>query len=96
MNRRFPELERAREEYLGPEESRSANRNLHAKEVKKFSEVVYRLAQEQEPHRSRQTFLSILQSNETKNKEKLRAAGEIKLEPSTLATSLKDRYVLRA
>jgi hypothetical protein len=30
VNKRFPELERAREEYLGKEPSRSPNKNLHA------------------------------------------------------------------
>jgi len=30
LNRRFPELEKAREDYLGKEPSRSPNRKLHA------------------------------------------------------------------
>jgi hypothetical protein len=52
-NKRFPELEKAREEYLGKEPIRATNKNLHAEELKKFSEVVYTLAHESEPHHSR-------------------------------------------
>lgn len=44
MNKRFPELEKAREQYLGKEPTRFPNKKLHAQEVKKFSEVVYTLA----------------------------------------------------
>jgi hypothetical protein len=57
LNRRFPELEKARENYLGKEPDRSPNRNLHAQEVKKFSEVVYTLAHQEEPHPARINFI---------------------------------------
>ena len=58
INIRFPELEKAREEFLGKEPNRSPNKNLHADEIKKFSEVVYTLAHESEPHRSRVNFMN--------------------------------------
>ncbi len=44
INKRFPQLEVAREEYLGKEISRTPAKNLHAQEVKDFSKVVYNLA----------------------------------------------------
>lgn len=43
-NNRFPELEKAREEFLGKEEDRSPHKKMHTQELIKFSEVVYSLA----------------------------------------------------
>jgi hypothetical protein len=57
LNRRFPELEKARENYLGKEPTRSPNKNLHASELKKFSEVVYSLAHQEDPHPARLNHL---------------------------------------
>jgi hypothetical protein len=57
LNRRFPELEKARENYLGKEPIRSSNKKLHASELKKFSEVVYSMAHQEEPHPSRINYL---------------------------------------
>lgn len=50
MNKRFPELENARKEFLGKDPDRSPNKKLHANELVKFSQVVYNLSQEQDPH----------------------------------------------
>jgi hypothetical protein len=69
VNNRFPELEKAREEYLGVDPSRSPNKNLHATEVKKFSEVVYGLAHESEPHPARFSFLQKLKEEEERPKK---------------------------
>jgi len=52
--KRFPELEQAKDDYLGTvQESKLPTKNMHAQEITQFSEVVYKLAQEQEPHRAR-------------------------------------------
>lgn len=64
VNRRFPELEKAREAYLGKEPDRSPRKNQHVQELIKFSDVVYKLAQEEEPHPARISFLETLKQKE--------------------------------
>jgi hypothetical protein len=66
-------------------------RNLHAQEIKKFSDVVYTLAHESEPHRSRINFL-----NQSARSIKKVDSKMMPLSPSTLTHSLKDKYVVRA
>ena len=56
INNRFPELSAAREAFLGQEPSIAANRKRDASEVCKFSEVVEKLAQDEEPHPARLQF----------------------------------------
>ena len=56
INNRFPELSAAREAFLGQEPSIAANRRRDASEVVKFSEVVEKLAQDEEPHPARLQF----------------------------------------
>ena len=56
INSRFPQLSRAREAYLGNSPPKSPLKKQHAEEITKFSEVVYRLAQEEEPHRVRRNY----------------------------------------
>jgi hypothetical protein len=50
-------LEKARENFLGKEPTRSPYKKIHTGEIKKFSEVVYNLAMQEEPHPSRINFL---------------------------------------
>ena len=76
VNNRFPELSAAREAFLGTEPSIAANRKRDASDVVKFSEVVEKLAQDEEPHPARLHF-KINQSqannlNKTQNRDKFR------------------------
>jgi hypothetical protein len=77
--------------------------------LKKFSEVVYGLAHESEPHKARVSFLEKLKLEDQKLRERgLESAGSIpsieevieskwpKLAPSTLVHSCKDRYIIRS
>jgi hypothetical protein len=57
LNKRFPELEKARENFLGKEPERSPYKKIHTGEIKKFSEVVYNLAMQEEPHPARINFI---------------------------------------
>ena len=52
VSNRFPELNAAREAFLG-EEQRLPPKKQQAQEVVKFSEIVEKLAQEEEPYPAR-------------------------------------------
>ena len=56
VNFRFPELSAAREAYLGKEKPQAQNKKRDVQEVCKFSEVVEKLAREEEPHPARLHF----------------------------------------
>jgi len=45
---------------MGKEEDRSAHKKMHTQELVKFSEVVYNLVQDQDPHISRINHLSAM------------------------------------
>ena len=53
VNNRFPELQAAREAFLGKEQKMSGTKNKHASEVVDFADVVEKLAQEEEPFAGR-------------------------------------------
>lgn len=90
MHKLFPALEGAKEQYMGQKESdRSPNRKLHSNEVIKFSDVVYNLAQEREPHPARVTF------NQSPERDSSRYAAESPA-PGTVSSAVKDKYFLRS
>lgn len=94
VNRRFPELDKAREAYLGKEPERTGRKNLHAQEIIKFSDVVYNLAQEEEPHPARSSFYST-QKKVPKSQQRWTKGDEM-MKKSTLAHSVKDVYIVRS
>lgn len=89
LHQRFPEMAQAKQDYTQSEENfRSANKKIHADEVKKFSKVVYDLANETEPHPARVNA----QYSKKKTPE---FKSQNSLSP-TVARSVKDRYVIRS
>ena len=61
---------------MGKEEDRSAHKKMHTQELVKFSEVVYNLVQEQDPHISRINHLSAMKKQIESPKSNKKAEPE--------------------
>ena len=95
--KRFPELEQAKDDYLGRvQDSKLPTKNMHAKEITQFSDVVYRLAQEQEPHRARVNYARQGTPPESKETEEKAPLESPFMRQKTLSNSVKDKYVVRS
>lgn len=70
LNQRFPELDKATKEFNGESDTTLtlANKKIHADEIKNFSQVVYDLANETEPHPSRINYMHRMAAEKRLNK----------------------------
>ena len=109
VNKRFPELGAAREAFLG-EEVRLPPKQHQADEVVKFSEIVEKLAQEEEPFPARAQMLAMQKpaNAEQQAQGNSRAVDERSKSlqvglsrssnaiKSTLSSSIKTKYIVRS
>ena len=110
VNNRFPELSAAREAFLG-RENKLPSKQVQAKEVVKFSEVVEKLAMEEEPFEGRRQFeqtQSQLKKQNSRNgggafEDRSKSLNSASLKgnlgnasKSTMSASIKTKYIVRS
>ena len=104
VNNRFPELNAAREAFLG-EEGKLPPKKQQAQEVVKFSEIVEKLAQEEEPFPGR-AQMAQTQAGPISTSNRSVEGRTQSLQPatnrssnagqSTLSSSIKTKYIVRS
>ena len=108
VNNRFPELSAAREAFLG-EENKLPPKTQQANEVVKFSEIVEKLAQEEEPFPARAQMQSMqvrpadgsgtASHNSLEDRSRSLNVGNNRANnaaKSTLSSSIKTKYIVRS
>ena len=106
VNNRFPELSAAREAFLGKEQ-KLPPKQIQASEVTKFSEVVEKLAQEEEPFPARAQFneeSTINRNSGTNFEDRSKSLNvssharsrSINVAKPTMSASIKTKYIVRS